>query len=165
VKAYSAKDGKLAWTFYTVPGPGEVGHDTWPQDSDVWKYGGASVWQTPAVDPELGLVYFSTSNPGPVLNGNLRAGEKLFSASVVAIDAATVPCHSYRDSRSHCGRGDRSSLTSVGEAARIGVRAVTNLSICAGVVIAPSSSVKRGWSTPDRMCCQRYARSTSASIC
>jgi alcohol dehydrogenase (cytochrome c) len=89
VKAFDAKDGSLRWTFYTVPGPGEIGHETWPQDSDVWKYGGASVWQTPAIDPELGLVYFSTSNPGPVLNGNLRPGDNLFSVSIVAIDAAT----------------------------------------------------------------------------
>ena len=89
VKAYDAKTGELTWTFYTVPGPGEIGHETWPQNSDVWKYGGASVWQTPAVDPELGLVYFSTSNPGPVLNGNLREGDNLFSVSIVAIDART----------------------------------------------------------------------------
>jgi len=89
VTAYDARTGKLAWRFYTVPGPGELGHDTWPQDSDVWKYGGAAVWQTPAVDPELGLVYFSTSNPGPVLNGAVRAGDNLFSASIVAIDART----------------------------------------------------------------------------
>jgi quinohemoprotein ethanol dehydrogenase len=89
VKAFDAKDGTLRWTFYTVPGPGEIGHETWPQDSDVWQYGGASVWQTPAVDPELGLVYFSTSNPGPVLNGNVRKGDNLFSVSIVAIEAAT----------------------------------------------------------------------------
>jgi alcohol dehydrogenase (cytochrome c) len=89
VKAFDAKDGSLRWTFYTVPGPGEIGHETWPQDSDVWQYGGASVWQTPAIDPELGLVYFSTSNPGPVLNGNIRAGDNLFSVSIVAIEAAT----------------------------------------------------------------------------
>jgi quinohemoprotein ethanol dehydrogenase len=89
VKAFDAKDGKLRWTFYTVPAPGEIGHETWPQDSDVWKYGGASVWQTPAVDPDLGLVYFSTSNPGPVLNGNVRKGDNLFSVSIVAVEAAT----------------------------------------------------------------------------
>ena len=87
LKAYDAKTGKLRWTFYTVPGPGEFGHDTWPQRSDVWKYGGAAIWQTPAIDPELGLIYFSTANPGPVLNGRLRPGDNLFSASIVAIDA------------------------------------------------------------------------------
>ena len=89
VKAFDAKDGKLVWTFYTIPGPGEPGHDTWPQDNDVWKYGGAPVWQTPAVDPELGLIYFSTGNPGPDYNGAVRAGDNLFPSSIVALDAKT----------------------------------------------------------------------------
>ena len=89
LKAYDAKSGKLRWTFYTVPGPGEFGHETWPQNSDVWKYGGAAIWQTPAIDPELGLIYFSTANPGPVLNGHLRPGDNLFSVSLLAIDAQT----------------------------------------------------------------------------
>ncbi|MGD8809484.1 MAG: PQQ-binding-like beta-propeller repeat protein, partial [Gammaproteobacteria bacterium] len=83
VKAYDAVTGELRWTFYTIPGPGEVGHDTWPQDNDTWKYGGAAVWQTPAVDPELDLVYFSTGNPGPDLNGSVRPGDNLFSVSIV----------------------------------------------------------------------------------
>jgi alcohol dehydrogenase (cytochrome c) len=89
IKAYEAKTGKLIWTFYTVPGPGEFGHDTWPAGSDVWKYGGAAIWQTPAVDPDLGLIYFSTANPGPVLNGNLRPGNNLFSVSIVALEVKT----------------------------------------------------------------------------
>jgi quinohemoprotein ethanol dehydrogenase len=89
VKAYDAKSGKLVWTFYTIPGPGELGHDTWPQDNDVWLHGGATVWNTPAVDPELGLIYFSTGNPGPDFNGAVRAGDNLFSASIVAIEAKT----------------------------------------------------------------------------
>jgi quinohemoprotein ethanol dehydrogenase len=89
LNAYNAKNGKLVWTFYTVPGPGEFGHDTWPQDSDVWKHGGAAIWQTPAVDPDLGMIYFSTANPGPVLNGALRPGDNLFSVSIVAVDAKT----------------------------------------------------------------------------
>jgi quinohemoprotein ethanol dehydrogenase len=89
VKAYDAATGKLAWTFYTIPGPGEVGHDTWPRDNDVWQHGGASVWQTPALDPDLGLLYFSTGNPGPDFNGAVRAGDNLFSASIVAVEAKT----------------------------------------------------------------------------
>jgi quinohemoprotein ethanol dehydrogenase len=89
IKAYDAKTGKLRWTFYTVPGPGELGHDTWPANSDVWKYGGAAIWQTPAIDPELGLIYFSTANPGPVLNGNLRQGDNLFSVSILALEVKT----------------------------------------------------------------------------
>ncbi len=89
VKAFDAKTGELLWTFYTVPGPGEFGHDTWPADSDAWKYGGATVWQTPAVDPELGLIYFSTGNPGPDFNGSVRKGDNLFSVSMVAVEAKT----------------------------------------------------------------------------
>ena len=89
VKAYSADDGELLWTFYTIPGPGEPGHDTWPADNEVWMHGGATVWQTPAVDPELGMLYFSTGNPGPDFNGAVRAGDNLYSASIVAVDAAT----------------------------------------------------------------------------
>jgi len=89
VKAYNADDGSLEWTFYTVPGPGEIGHDTWPQYNDVYLYGGATVWQTPAVDPVLNLVYFSTGNPGPDFNGNIRPGDNLFSTSIVAVDGHT----------------------------------------------------------------------------
>jgi quinohemoprotein ethanol dehydrogenase len=89
VKAFDAVDGSLVWTFFTIPGPGEVGHDTWPDDNNVWEHGGASVWQTPAVDPELGLVYFSTGNPGPDFNGSVRAGDNLFATSIVAIELAT----------------------------------------------------------------------------
>ena len=89
LKAFDARTGKLRWTFYTVPGPGEPGHETWPANSDVWKHGGAAIWQTPAVDPELGLIYFSTANPGPVLNGRIRQGDNLFSVSIVALDVAT----------------------------------------------------------------------------
>lgn len=89
VQAFNADDGELLWTFYTIPGPGEFGHDTWPADSDVWQWGGAPVWHTPAVDPEAGLIYFSTGNAGPVLGGAVRPGDNLFTASIVAIDVNT----------------------------------------------------------------------------
>jgi alcohol dehydrogenase (cytochrome c) len=89
LKAYDAKDGRLIWTFYTIPGPGEPGHETWPKDNDAWKYGGAAIWQTPAVDPELGLVYFSTGNAAPDYNGAFRAGDNLYAASMLAIELTT----------------------------------------------------------------------------
>jgi quinohemoprotein ethanol dehydrogenase len=89
VKAYDSKDGRLIWTFYTIPGPGEPGHETWPQDNDAWKHGGATVWQTPAVDPDLGLIYFTTGNPGPDFNGRIRPGNNLFSVSMLAVEAKT----------------------------------------------------------------------------
>ncbi|MCC6201828.1 MAG: PQQ-binding-like beta-propeller repeat protein [Gammaproteobacteria bacterium] len=89
VKAYRAADGAPLWTFYTVPGPGEPGHETWPSDNETWKKGGGTVWQTPAVDPALGLIYFSTGNAAPDFNGAVRRGDNLYTASIVAIDAAT----------------------------------------------------------------------------
>ncbi|MGV3593555.1 MAG: PQQ-binding-like beta-propeller repeat protein [Gammaproteobacteria bacterium] len=89
LKAFDAKTGELKWTFYTIPGPGDFGHDTWPQDNDAWMYGGAPIWQTPAVDPELGLIYFSTGNAGPDLNGSNRAGGNLFTVSMVALHVDT----------------------------------------------------------------------------
>jgi len=89
LKAYDAKDGRPIWTFYTIPGPGEPGHETWPQDNDSWKYGGAAIWQTPAVDLDLGLLYFSTGNAAPDYNGAFRAGDNLYAASMLAIELAT----------------------------------------------------------------------------
>jgi len=89
IKAYDAATGELIWTFYTIPGPGEVGHDTWPQDNDAWQYGGAPIWQTPAVDPDLDMLYFTTGNAGPDLNGSQRAGDNLFTVSIVALDTHT----------------------------------------------------------------------------
>jgi quinohemoprotein ethanol dehydrogenase len=89
IKAYDAKDGSLIWTFYTIPGPGVPGHDTWPKDNDAWQYGGAAIWQTPAIDRELGLIYFSTGNAAPDYNGAFRAGDNLYAASMVAIEAGT----------------------------------------------------------------------------
>ena len=39
--------------------------------------------------PQLGLIYFSTGNPGPDLNGAVRPGDNLFTVSMVAIEAKT----------------------------------------------------------------------------
>ena len=89
VKALDAKTGKLRWTFYTIPAPGELGSNTWPADSDFWKFGGAAIWQTPAVDPDLGTIYFSTGNAGDSFNGSGRPGDNLFTASILALDVKT----------------------------------------------------------------------------
>jgi alcohol dehydrogenase (cytochrome c) len=74
-------------------GPGEFGGDSWPSnDPDpnrarAYLQGGSNVWQTPAIDPDLGLIYFSTGQPGPnaIGNGANRAGDNLFSSSIVAL--------------------------------------------------------------------------------
>ena len=87
--ALDAETGEELWRRYTVPGPGEPGHETWPQDNDAWQFGGSVIWQTPTIDPELDLIYFSTSNPGPLFNGSEREGENLYSNSILALDRAT----------------------------------------------------------------------------
>jgi len=56
LSALDQRTGAVVWTFYTEQGPGEPYHDTWPRDSEAWTRGGASIWQSPAVDPELGLL-------------------------------------------------------------------------------------------------------------
>ncbi|MDA1094144.1 MAG: PQQ-binding-like beta-propeller repeat protein [Acidobacteria bacterium] len=89
IMALDAETGETQWTFFIVPRPGEFGHDTWPQDSDTWELGGGGVWLVGTVDPDLGLVYFSTGNPAPMFGGEIRAGDNLFTASVVALDMAT----------------------------------------------------------------------------
>jgi quinohemoprotein ethanol dehydrogenase len=89
VIALDGKTGGQAWRFNTTAAPGEIGGDTWPKDNDSYKTGGAPVWQTPSVDPELGMLYFSTGNAGPDVNGELRAGDNLFSSSIVALDVKT----------------------------------------------------------------------------
>ena len=64
VKAFAADSGEVVWTFYTIPGRGEPGNETWPQNNDLWQHGGATVWHTPAVDPELGLIYLLDGQSG-----------------------------------------------------------------------------------------------------
>ncbi len=89
MQAFDAGTGAHLWTFNTVPGPDEFGHDTWPADNDAWKYGGAPIWQTAAIDPELETMYFSTGNASPDLNGNIRKGDNLFTVSILALDLNT----------------------------------------------------------------------------
>ena len=83
--AIHADTGELAWTFWGTPGPGEFGHDTW--EGDTWKTGGAVCWIHPAVDPELGIVYWTFGNPYPRTDGSTRGGDNLFANCLVAIDA------------------------------------------------------------------------------
>jgi alcohol dehydrogenase (cytochrome c) len=87
IAAFDAKTGKESWRFYTIPGPGEPGNETWSGDS--WKHGGASVWVTGSFDPDLNLTYWGIGNPGPDYNGDNRLGDNLYSDSVVALDADT----------------------------------------------------------------------------
>ena len=87
VVAYDAETGEEAWKFYTIPGPGEPGHDSW--DGDDWEHGGAPIWITGSFDPELNLTYWGVGNPGPDWNAAQRPGDNLYSDSVIALDADT----------------------------------------------------------------------------
>lgn len=89
VVALDAGSGKELWHFFTIPGPGEAGHETWSNDNDVWKLGGGGVWLTGALDEDLGLVYFVTGNAVPQEGGGIRAGNNLYTASIIALNAQT----------------------------------------------------------------------------
>src|SRR5499427_7901072 len=87
--ALDAKSGQIRWRAYTLPAPGEPGSETWPPGTDHAMRGGATIWNTPALDPELGLVYFVTGNCGPDYDGASREGDNLFCASMMAVQAKT----------------------------------------------------------------------------
>ena len=86
VAAFDARDGHLVWRFYTIPSPDQPGAATWPK-SDEWRTGGGPVWSTPSVDPKRGLLYLTTGNAYPW--SNRGRGDNLFTASFVALNAAT----------------------------------------------------------------------------
>jgi alcohol dehydrogenase (cytochrome c) len=98
VAAYDAKSGREAWRFYTIPGPGEPGFESWAAcppnattycDSEAWKHGGGSIWVTGSYDPALNLTYWGVGNAGPDWNADQRPGDNLYTDSVVALDADT----------------------------------------------------------------------------
>ncbi len=87
IDAYDAATGKRAWRFYTIPGPGEAGNNTWSGDS--WKVGGAGAWVTGSYDPQLNLLYWPTGNPAPSNYGGQREGDNRYSNSMLALDPDT----------------------------------------------------------------------------
>jgi PQQ-dependent dehydrogenase (methanol/ethanol family) len=81
IAAYDAHTGRQRWRWYTtVP-------STYSGTS--WKTGGGMPWTTPALDPQRGLLIFSTGNPNPDLNGDNRKGDNRWSDSIVALDVHT----------------------------------------------------------------------------
>ncbi len=87
INAFDARSGRQVWRFWTIPGPGEPGNETWKGDS--WKYGGGSSWMTGSYDPELNLVYWGVGNPAADFYGDSRQGNNLYTDSTVALDADT----------------------------------------------------------------------------
>ncbi len=88
VRAYDVRTGALRWTFHVIPQAGELGVETWENDS--WRYTGhAPVWSLFSGDPELGLVYMPVTAPTSDMYGGHRLGDNLFTQSIVAVEAAT----------------------------------------------------------------------------
>ena len=106
VKAFNAADGKLLWTFYTIPDKGQEGvwavNDATGRDmhrdiaaekkaladkgGDFYQALGGGVWMTPAIDKKTRTAFFVVGNPSPDLYGAIRPGDNLYTDSIVAID-------------------------------------------------------------------------------
>jgi alcohol dehydrogenase (cytochrome c) len=113
VKAYDANDGKLLWTFNTIPEDSvgvwatndatgrdmlrniEAEKEALAKNGDPYKTLGGGVWQNPAVDLETNRIYFVVGNPSPDLDGSLRPGDNLYTDSLVSLDLETgnYVCH------------------------------------------------------------------------
>jgi PQQ-dependent dehydrogenase (methanol/ethanol family) len=94
IVALDQETGKEVWRFWTIPGPGEPGNDSWKGDS--WKLGGATAWGIGSYDPKLNLLYYGTSNPSP-WGASVRGPDtseygtftNLYSSTTVALNPDT----------------------------------------------------------------------------
>jgi alcohol dehydrogenase (cytochrome c) len=87
VAAYDAESGKLAWRFWTIPGPREFGSNSWP--GELYLHGGGTTWMPGTYDPELKTLFWGTSNPAPDFEGSVRPGDDLYTDCVLALDPET----------------------------------------------------------------------------
>jgi glucose dehydrogenase/sugar phosphate isomerase/epimerase len=84
VFGYDVRNGKLIWTFHTLPQPGELGHETWSRVEE-----GANCWGGMALDEQRGIAFVSTGSPKPNFVGTGHQGDNLFSNCLLALDALT----------------------------------------------------------------------------
>ena len=88
VRAYDVRNGRLRWTFHTIPRPGEFGYDTWPKDA--WQTSGAANnWAGMTVDTTRGIVYVPTGSAAFDFYGADRIGDDLFANCLIALNAGT----------------------------------------------------------------------------
>jgi alcohol dehydrogenase (cytochrome c) len=87
VAAYDALTGNLVWRFWTIPGPGEFGSESWP--GKLYLHGGGTTWMPGTYDPQLNTIYWGTSNPAPDFEGGVRPGDDLYTDCVLALDPDT----------------------------------------------------------------------------
>ena len=88
IRAFDVVTGKLAWSFHTVPRPGEFGYDTWPKEAYTY-IGGANVWGDMSLDEARGIIYAPTGSPTYDFYGADRIGANLFGNCLLALDART----------------------------------------------------------------------------
>lgn len=81
--------GKVEWKWNTEPAAGEPGSETWPHGTDAIAHGGGMPWMTGTYDPQLNQLYWGTGNPNPVLNGDIRKGDNLYTCSIVSLNPDT----------------------------------------------------------------------------
>jgi acido-empty-quinoprotein group A len=89
LESVDPETGKIQWRWNTEPKPGEPGSETWPKDSDAILHGGGMTWMTGTYDPDLNLLYWGTGNPNPVLAGEGRPGDNLYTCTIVALNPDT----------------------------------------------------------------------------
>lgn len=88
IRAYNVRTGEIAWTFHTIPQPGEPGYETWPPNA-YKEVGGANSWAGMSVDPERGMVFIPTGSPAFDFYGGNRKGKNLYGNCLLALEAAT----------------------------------------------------------------------------
>jgi len=89
VRGFDAKTGTRKWIFHTVPSKGEFGYDTWTKPGQAEATGNTGAWAPMSADPDLNLVYLPVELPPTDMLGVTRAGNALFSESLVAVDIDT----------------------------------------------------------------------------
>ena len=92
---WDPETGTKLWRRYTIPAPGEPGSETWPKNSDAWKFGGGPTWRSGAYDPQLDLVYWGVGNAEPYDPRPREALDSLYTSSVLAIRPKTgeIACY------------------------------------------------------------------------
>lgn len=88
LEALNPETGAVMWRWNSLPKPGTAAYKTWP-NKEALNHGGGPMWMTGTYDPELNLIYWGTGNPHPVLAGGVRAGDNLYTCSIVALNADT----------------------------------------------------------------------------
>ncbi|HJP51075.1 MAG TPA: pyrroloquinoline quinone-dependent dehydrogenase [Pseudomonadales bacterium] len=88
IRGFDVNTGRQKWVFHSIPRPGEIGNETWENES--WKdTGSTNVWTLMSADLELGYVYLPFGVSSNDWYGGERLGDNLFGNSIVCLDAAT----------------------------------------------------------------------------